>query len=226
MQWNATGSVQSTASRPDQRWMRFTCGRGDRNEALQLPEDARAGRDLHDREHDSRGSEPRLERDRRGEDRRDDVGVGRADAGEEVTAVDARLKRYDRRVSRPEPGWPLRRIVVVPLVLFVVVSANGVHARQAPPREAPRRRAAPAKLGDAVRGQVDLQADVRRLPRARTPRAASALRLAGAQITRRRSEDADRQRRRDHAGRARQRRARGRRPRLPREHLREVAGAR
>ena len=35
-----------------------------------------------DRQHDSRSSEPRLERDRRGEDRRDDVGVGRADAGE------------------------------------------------------------------------------------------------------------------------------------------------
>jgi mono/diheme cytochrome c family protein len=26
-------------------------------------------------------------------------------------------------VSSPEPGWPLRRIVVVPLVLFAVVSA-------------------------------------------------------------------------------------------------------
>src|SRR5918995_5259291 len=28
MQWNATGSVQRIARRPDQRWTRFTCGRG------------------------------------------------------------------------------------------------------------------------------------------------------------------------------------------------------
>ena len=27
MQWNATGSVQTKARRPDQRWMRLTCGR-------------------------------------------------------------------------------------------------------------------------------------------------------------------------------------------------------
>jgi mono/diheme cytochrome c family protein len=44
-----------------------------------------------------------------------------------LASIDASdLTVYDRRVSRPEPepGWPMRRIVVLPLVLFAVVSAG------------------------------------------------------------------------------------------------------
>src|SRR5918998_3390524 len=45
MQWKATGSVQRTASRPDQRWTGSPAAAG-RERPSQLPEDPRAGRDL------------------------------------------------------------------------------------------------------------------------------------------------------------------------------------
>jgi mono/diheme cytochrome c family protein len=65
----------------------------------------------------------------------------------------AETKRYDRRVSRPESRWPLRRIVVLPLVLFLVVSAAAftlakLHLAR------PEATAAPVTSGDAVRGQA------------------------------------------------------------------------
>ena len=37
MQWKATGSVQRIASRPDQRWMRFTCSCGSRTMPWRWP---------------------------------------------------------------------------------------------------------------------------------------------------------------------------------------------
>ena len=75
----------------------------DGHEPLELPEDARAGEHLHDGEHDGGGREPRLARDRRREDRRDDVGVRRGDAGESI-AVERDPTGYDRRVSTPDTG--------------------------------------------------------------------------------------------------------------------------
>ena len=65
----------------------------------------------------------------------------------------AETKRYDRRVSRLESRWPLRRIVVLPLALFVVVSAATftlakLHLAR------PEASAAPVTLGDVGRGQL------------------------------------------------------------------------
>ena len=56
-------------------------------------------------------------------------------------------------MSTPEPGWPLRRIVVLPLVLFVVVSASvftlaNLHLAK------PAASSAAVKLGDAKHGRV------------------------------------------------------------------------
>src|SRR3954454_15971883 len=70
-----------------------------------------------------------------------------------ATITSAESKRYDRRVSRPESGWPLRRIVVLPLVLFVVVSATvftlaKLHLAKS------KASTAPVALGDAARGQA------------------------------------------------------------------------
>jgi mono/diheme cytochrome c family protein len=59
-------------------------------------------------------------------------------------------------VSTPEPGWPLRRIVVLPLVLFAVVSASvftlaKLHlAKPATTATA----SGPVTLGDAQGGQA------------------------------------------------------------------------
>jgi mono/diheme cytochrome c family protein len=59
-------------------------------------------------------------------------------------------------VSSPEPGWPLRRIVVLPLVLFVVVSgAVFTLAKLHPAKpEAPAAAAGAVKTGDADRGET------------------------------------------------------------------------
>jgi cytochrome c550 len=70
-----------------------------------------------------------------------------------ATITSADPKRYDRRVSTPEPRWPLRRLVVVPLVLFVVVSATAFALAKLHLAK-PEASAAPVKLGDAKRGQV------------------------------------------------------------------------
>ena len=70
-----------------------------------------------------------------------------------ATITSAESKRYDRRVSRPESGWPLRHIVVLPLVLFVVVSAT-VFTLAKLHLARPKASAAPVALGDAVRGQA------------------------------------------------------------------------
>jgi mono/diheme cytochrome c family protein len=58
-------------------------------------------------------------------------------------------------VSSPEPGWPLRRIVLVPLVLFVLVSAavfTLAKLHLAKP-EAPAS-ASSVQLGDQYRGET------------------------------------------------------------------------
>jgi mono/diheme cytochrome c family protein len=58
-------------------------------------------------------------------------------------------------VSSPEPGWPLRRIVLVPLVLFAVVSATVFTLAKlhlAKP-EAPAA-ASSVQLGDQYRGET------------------------------------------------------------------------
>ena len=59
-------------------------------------------------------------------------------------------------MSSPEPGWPLRRIVVLPLVLFVVVSAavfTLAKLHLARP-EVPVAAAGSVKVGDAYRGET------------------------------------------------------------------------
>jgi cytochrome c5 len=71
-------------------------------------------------------------------------------------AVDKREEPtgYDDRVSTPGEGWPLRRIVVLPVVLFVVVSATAFSLAKlhlAKPSASP---GGPATLGDAQRGEA------------------------------------------------------------------------
>jgi mono/diheme cytochrome c family protein len=57
-------------------------------------------------------------------------------------------------VSRPEPRWPLRRIVLVPLILFVVVSGAVFTLAQLHPAKPGTPAAGPVKLGDATRGET------------------------------------------------------------------------
>jgi cytochrome c551 len=59
-------------------------------------------------------------------------------------------------VSSPEPGWPLKRIVLVPLVLFVVVSGVVFTLARLHPakQELPAAAAAAVKTGDARRGET------------------------------------------------------------------------
>jgi cytochrome c550 len=68
-----------------------------------------------------------------------------------ITCADP--KRYDRLVSRPDSGWPLRRIVLLPLLLFVLVSATAFTLAKLHLAK-PEQSAAPVKLGDSSRGQV------------------------------------------------------------------------
>jgi mono/diheme cytochrome c family protein len=56
-------------------------------------------------------------------------------------------------VSTPGQGWPLRRIVVVPLLLFVVVSAGVFTLAKLHPAS-PATASGPVTLGDAARGKV------------------------------------------------------------------------
>jgi cytochrome c551 len=69
--------------------------------------------------------------------------------------VSRHLKVYDGRVSTPEPGWPLRRIVVLPLVLFAVVSgAAFTLAKLHLAKPETTTTSGPVALGDAQRGQT------------------------------------------------------------------------
>jgi mono/diheme cytochrome c family protein len=70
------------------------------------------------------------------------------------TAVERDPKGYDGRVSTPDSGWPLRRIVLLPLVLFVVVSGSVFTLAKLHLAKPAASAGGPAKLGDAVRGQV------------------------------------------------------------------------
>jgi mono/diheme cytochrome c family protein len=56
-------------------------------------------------------------------------------------------------VSTLDSTWPLRRIVVLPLVLFVVVSGSVFTLAKLHPAK-PEASAAPTKLGDAGRGKT------------------------------------------------------------------------
>jgi mono/diheme cytochrome c family protein len=58
-------------------------------------------------------------------------------------------------VSSLEPGWPLRRIVVVPLVLFAVVSATVFTlAKVAPAKPETPAASGSVQLGDQYRGET------------------------------------------------------------------------
>jgi mono/diheme cytochrome c family protein len=57
-------------------------------------------------------------------------------------------------VSRPEPRWPPRRIVLVPLVLFAGVSAAVFTLAELHPAKPGTPAAGPVKLGDAARGET------------------------------------------------------------------------
>jgi cytochrome c551 len=69
------------------------------------------------------------------------------------TVVNRDLKRYDRPVSTPDPGWPLRRIVLLPLVLFAVVSATAFTLAKLHLAK-PATTSGPVTLGDPQRGQT------------------------------------------------------------------------
>ena len=56
-------------------------------------------------------------------------------------------------MSIPGQGWPLRRIVVVPLVLFLVVSAGVFTLAKLHPAS-PSTASGPVNLGDAARGRA------------------------------------------------------------------------
>jgi mono/diheme cytochrome c family protein len=70
------------------------------------------------------------------------------------TAVERDHKGYDGRVSTQDRGWPLRRIVLLPLVLFVVVSGSVFTLAKLHLAKPAASAAGPTKLGDSVRGQV------------------------------------------------------------------------
>ena len=58
-------------------------------------------------------------------------------------------------MSTPEPGWPLRRIVVLPLVLFALVSgAVFTLAKLHPAKPEATAAITPATLGDPARGET------------------------------------------------------------------------
>ena len=63
-------------------------------------------------------------------------------------------KRYDRRVSTPESGWPLRRIVLLPLALFAVVSGTVFTLANLHPAKPEATAAGAVTLGDVKRGQI------------------------------------------------------------------------
>jgi mono/diheme cytochrome c family protein len=56
-------------------------------------------------------------------------------------------------VSTPEPGWPLRRIVLLPLVLFVLVSGTAFTLAKLH-LASPATTSGPVTLGNPQRGQV------------------------------------------------------------------------
>ena len=70
------------------------------------------------------------------------------------TVVERDPKGYDGRVSRPDRGWPLRRIVLLPLVLFVVVTGSVFTLAKLHLAKPAASAGGPTKLGDSVRGQV------------------------------------------------------------------------
>jgi len=70
------------------------------------------------------------------------------------TVVTRDPKGYDDRVSTPEPGWPLRRIVVLPLVLFAVVSTSVFTLAKLHLAKPAAGVAGPVTLGNAQRGQL------------------------------------------------------------------------
>ncbi len=57
-------------------------------------------------------------------------------------------------MSTPEPGWPLRRIVLLPAVLFVIVSASVFTLAKLHLAKPPATSSGPVTLGDPKRGQI------------------------------------------------------------------------
>ena len=57
-------------------------------------------------------------------------------------------------MSKPESGWPLRRIVVVPLVLLVVVSGAVFTLARLHPAKTSTSAATTLPTGDAVKGRA------------------------------------------------------------------------
>jgi mono/diheme cytochrome c family protein len=57
-------------------------------------------------------------------------------------------------VSTPEPGWPLKRIVLVPLALFVAVSGTVLTLALLHPAKPSASAAGSVQLGDAYRGET------------------------------------------------------------------------
>jgi len=57
-------------------------------------------------------------------------------------------------MSTPEQRWPLRRIVLVPIVLFAVVSGTVFTLAELHPAKPAASAAGPVTLGDAKRGQI------------------------------------------------------------------------
>jgi cytochrome c551 len=57
-------------------------------------------------------------------------------------------------VSTQEPGWPLRRIVILPIVLFALVSASVFTLAKLHLAKPPATSSGPVTLGDPRRGQI------------------------------------------------------------------------
>ena len=145
--------------------------------------------------------EPRLGGDRRREDRREDVGVGRRDAREHAAR---RRTPYDRPVSSDERRVPASRRRADPAASS---SSPGPRSRSRycirPSRALPRR-GGQGRARRPLQRRDDLLDDLRRLPRRRAARAADRTEAGGRRHPARRGEGADRQRRGLDARRTRQ----------------------
>jgi mono/diheme cytochrome c family protein len=147
MQWNATGSVQTNASRPDQRCTRFTCGRGIRTIRSSFPKmrapvetctTARTTAAV------ANHAFPAIV-----EEKTDVMASEYVEFTLASTGIDADPTGYDRRVSRP---W--RRLVLVPAILFVVVSTSAFTLAKLHLAKPGLPKSGSVKLGDLYRGET------------------------------------------------------------------------
>ena len=179
MQWKATGSVQRTASRPDQRWIGATCARREAGSTRWSFPKIRAPVETWTSARTTAAvANHALRGDRRREHRGDDVGVGRVRAREHVQrAIEPReTTRYDRHVSR---------LVVVPLVPAVSASrARPSRSRSGTRRGRALRRQRPARSCSAT-STAARPSSSRAAPAATAPTARAAIgpRLQGLPIS-------------------------------------------